>query len=264
MLSKSKHLLIAATAIVLVTGFTTSSHATPTPVQSFSFTDQAGTLNNIVNIGVSSGSSQPTTIIQGVNGSNNTAGLGFTESGLLNITNANLLNGPPFSVSIPSTGPLVINYSLSGVANLDGSITFNTGGSIFLTEGATTIASFSVVAPSGSTGSNFTNINSITAGIVQLTLEQNPGGLVPNVFTSSTPGFILELANITPSFNAPTIGACPEGDATFAGAAACATITTSAEGGNISAAIPEPGSLALIGGSLFALGLIRRRKSAAA
>lgn len=257
MASFGKNLLAAVAVVSLGSAFASVADAAPI---TFSFTDQAGTTSNLVDLNVSAGLGQQTTIVQGLhNGS--PSGQAFTDVGTLFVNSGDTLAGP---TSVAQTGPLKITYSLTGTQLANGNLSFNAGGTINLFENGVNIAIFSLVSPSGSTGSNFSNFNSLVAGTIQLSLVQT-GGTIADVFGTAEPGTILELADIVPTFNDPstfTVGPCDPSNPLFDGSNACETLTTRGEAGQVFVGvIPEPGSLALIGSSLLGIAFLRRRKS---
>jgi len=266
MLSLRKGLLAAAAGVVMAAGVASNANALP-----FDFNlangVAAGTDLHVVNIDTLGFQQNGTTqIFQQISGGS-ASNQPFTDQGelaLQTFTDATTHN----SHVIPTFRNITLDYSLSGHENAGGFLVFDAGGIVTMKLDGTTVATFEVVPPSTST-TKF-DVNNLTTATLSLGLNLVQAGppvnLITDLLGNSLEGISIDIVTAQPQFLAKDVNpaTCPVG-APFT-LTTCELLTPNAIPGTVGviASVPEPGTLALIGASLFGLASIRRRKAHAA
>jgi hypothetical protein len=267
--------LLSAAAGVAIAGFASSASAAPI---SFDFnvagsnffvgpSNLGSSLNNITQLGFDQTTN--TTIFQSNENGN------FIDNGSLTITTFTPTVGTktafgdfgPTPTFTPQ--PLTLQYSLTGT-DVGGFLSFTTGGLVNLFQGASNVATFKVIPPSGSTTAlQVTNgkVGTLSLGL-NLIQTLGPSNLITDTLGNSLEGISIDVATAQPQFNGTAGGGvvspvtCPLGLDNTLG---CSEFTTSALPGTIEVetAVPEPGILSVFGLSLLGFAFIRRGSKAA-
>ncbi len=234
-------------------------------------------LSDITNIDQFTITGQSTVVQDIANGSPN--GQAFTDSGFLQFTTFNT-EGSAVQVPIGSAiggNTVYLSFSnLTGIFNPDGTITFDAGvgtidlfidqdGDVDPSSGATSLAQYQIVDPSGGSDVDFFGGLNPT-GTIDVTLEQIGG--IPGLFTDQNGNdldlpFVFQLVNV--NAQQPVGGPVFNLDGDGNGTATVDPISNSGQF-NISV-VPEPGTLGIFGVGLLGLGIAaarRRRREAAA
>lgn len=267
---KVKRLIPALSALALASAVCLPAQAL-TVLDGWELVTNTGSTDDIGRLNLVSGSA---TVYQEVNGAGNVfVGARFQESGVIYS-----ISYTPESV----TGPLDVGAPQSLHDDLTITFTNVTGhvdalvgagfhfvfdsGDYTITADNGGSASGSVVGLDGTSGSSSTATGTTGAttllGTILSTisvfdmLDSNGDSLLPLLATGQV---LFEVTTNNQITGAQATGACP-----FDAAATCATVNASSAGdAYLTRAVPEPGSMALVGLALGALGFAGRRKSRA-
>lgn len=256
--------------MVVAAVFSVPAHAGLVILDGWQLVDNAGITTNIGRLNLVSGNA---TVFQEVNASNNVfVGARFQETGQIysvTYTKENVVG--PLDVGPPLGLQDMFTISFNNVAgHVDALI--GSGFHFVFTSGSYTIsgagggsATGSIVGVDGTSGSS--NTVSGTTGATTLL-----GNILSHVSVfdfrdSSGTSLLPALASGGVFFEATTnnqiTGASSFGACTFDATATCATLGTASAGDGYLARVPEPGTLALVGLALGALGFIGRRSKKA-
>jgi hypothetical protein len=197
----------------------------------------------------------------------------FAESGLLQFATYTK-EGAALSTNfnIGNAGGLYLSFTgLTGTLNGDSTITFNTpsgaiglfldsdGDGNPLTGDVLTLATYEIIAPSGGSDLNFFGGTAANA-TVDVTLRQLTG--IDGLFTDTSGNdlelpFVLHLVNVD-SLLDPNFNPNPDNSGVIGGNGT--SIIHVQNNGQYNLAVPEPGTLGLLGGGLLFMGWFWRRQ----